>query len=411
MTLRRLIAFGVPLLLIAAWVAGARRAQADLEPHLLAAVPGASALVPVGDGAFAAYQGEAHRDDAQPGATGNDAYQGDAQPGVAGSDAHGRDVLLGYVRTGEANGYGGPMQVAVGIDTTGAVTGLSVVHHKESTAFFRKVMGGGLVSQLVGRSASDALSLGTDLDGVTGATRSSVALVESVRKAARDLAATQLHRTVPAEPRLPFRFGWPEIALLLLFAAGFAGSYTRIPGKRPLQWISRILAIVFVGFVYCAPLTLTNINTLLMGYLPHWRDQVYWYLLLLGALLPVLLTRERPYCNYVCPFGSVQECLRVVGGKSRSVPASVQKRLRWFHEILVLVAVVVALYARSPGLTSYEVFGSLFDLTGMTYQFITLAVVMIASLFIARPWCRFLCPIQGVTRYVSTVRTAFGRRT
>ena len=128
--------------------------------------------------------------------------------------------------------------------------------------------------------------------------------------------------------------------------------------------------------------------------------------MIVGVLLPVLLTRQRPYCNYVCPFGAVQDCLSALSGQSRGIPVKVQKSLRWFHGILVFGAVFAALYARNPGLTSYEVFGSLFGQTGLTYQFVLLGLVLILALFFARPWCRFLCPIQGVVRYIRLARSA-----
>jgi len=377
MTLRRIIVFCIPLVLVLAWVAGARRVQTDLQPHLLAAVPGATVLKPLGSGDFAAYEG---------------------------------DRLIGYVRVGEASGYGGPMNVAVGIDTSGIITGLSITGHKETTAYFRKVIGENVPGRLIGRSLHDPLQMGVDIDAVTGATQSCGALVESVRKGARSLGQRRLNQTIPAETPLPFRFGWPETILLALLALSYVGTYTRIRGKKQLRWSTRILGLIFIGFIYCAPLTLTNINSLLMGYLPDWRDQFYWYLLIIGVLLPVLLTGRRPYCTHVCPFGAAQDCLGIVGGKPRGVRRSVQKWLLWIHGILVLGAIVVGLYARNPGLTSYEVFGSLFDLTGMTYQFIVLGAVMIVALFVARPWCRFLCPIQGVERYINQVRLVLRRQ-
>jgi len=237
MILRRIIVFCIPLVLVLAWIAGARRVQADLEPHLLAAIPGATVLRPVGSGDFAAYEG---------------------------------DRLLGYVRVGEANGYGGPMNVAVGLDTTGVITGLSVIDHKETAAYFRKVVGENVPGRLVGRSLDDPLQVGVDIDAVTGATQSCKALVESVRKGARSLGQRRLNKIMPAETPLPFRFGWPEIILAALLALSYIGSYTRIRDKKQLRWTTRILGLVFIGFVYCAPLTLTNINGLLLGYLPGW---------------------------------------------------------------------------------------------------------------------------------------------
>ena len=60
-------------------------------------------------------------------------------------------------------------------------------------------------------------------------------------------------------------------------------------------------------------------------------------------------------------------------------------------------AIVIALLLRNPGLTSYEIFGTLFSLTGSMMQFILLGIVLIAALFIRRPWCAYLCPLGPVT--------------
>jgi NosR/NirI family nitrous oxide reductase transcriptional regulator len=375
---RRIIVLLVPLVLVAAWIAGARRIQSGTEPHLLRSVPGAQTVASAGDGDFAAF----------------------------------RDgLLIGYTRISEAGGYGGPMTVAVGIDTTGLICGVSVIDHKESAAFYGKVENHNLAGSLAGRSVSDPIRAGVDVDAVTGATITSEAIVSGVRTGARAIGARRLGLAVPAETRPPIRFGWPEVVLLLLFAAGITGSYTPVPGKKPLRWTTRIAGLVLIGFVYCAPFTITNINTLLMGYLPDWRSHLYWYLMVVGVLLPLVLTRKQPYCNYVCPFGATQDSLRALSGQSRSIPPNIRKWLRRFHGALVLGVVFAAVYARNPGLTNYEVFGSLFGLTGLPWQFILLGLVLIAALFFARPWCRFLCPIQGATRYIGLVKSSFRSKT
>ena len=376
MKLRLVIVLLIPLVLVAAWIAGAKRMQADFEPHLLRVVPGAAVLKPLGDGSFAAY--DANR-------------------------------LIGYSRVDEAKGYGGPMKVAVGIDTTGQIVGLSIVSHTETPAYFKRVLGQNVSGELVGKTVSDPFEAGNDIDAITGASQSTEALIGSVRNGARSLGADALGLTVPIDAKAPFKFGWPEIVLVLLFVTGILGSYTRVPGKKPLKWISQIAGLILIGFVYSIPLTLTNVNSLLVGYLPNWRTQIYWYLLIIGVLLPVLLTGRRPYCGYVCPFGAVQDCLGAIGGKKRRLPDVVQRWLGWLHAFLVLGAILIALYMRNPGLTSYEVQGSLFDQTGMLYQFAVLGVILVVSLFVARPWCRFLCPINGVTRYIKAARSSFRR--
>jgi polyferredoxin len=60
------------------------------------------------------------------------------------------------------------------------------------------------------------------------------------------------------------------------------------------------------------------------------------------------------------------------------------------------MAIVLAMYFHNPGVTSYEMYGALFDLTGTIWQFALLGIVLITALFINRPWCKYLCPIPPV---------------
>ena len=105
---------------------------------------------------------------------------------------------------------------------------------------------------------------------------------------------------------------------------------------------------------------------------------------------------KNPYCEWFCPFGAAQECLGVVGGAKPRSAGRYKNLLIWVQRVLAWSAVVLALYFRNPGISSYEVFGTLFDLTGSTWQFAVLGIMMIASLFIKRPWCKYLLPVRLV---------------
>jgi hypothetical protein len=63
----------------------------------------------------------------------------------------------------------------------------------------------------------------------------------------------------------------------------------------------------------------------------------------------------------------------------------------------VIFAVSLALIYRNPGTFSFEIFGTLFDLEGSNYQFIVLAIILLSSLFIYRPFCNYLCPLHKNT--------------
>jgi polyferredoxin len=66
---------------------------------------------------------------------------------------------------------------------------------------------------------------------------------------------------------------------------------------------------------------------------------------------------------------------------------------------------MLAFLFRNPGLSSYEVFGALFAFTGSTVLFALLGIVLLLSLFVKRPWCHYLCPLDPVYDIVRLGRT------
>ena len=45
-----------------------------------------------------------------------------------------------------------------------------------------------------------------------------------------------------------------------------------------------------------------------------------------------------------------------------------------------------------------------FKLTGSNLQFAILGIVLVASVFIKRPWCNYLCPLKPVTEHFTNIR-------
>lgn len=95
---------------------------------------------------------------------------------------------IGYAGYGEGEGYGGTMRVLVGVDLDGVITGTYLVDHSETAGFVDDVDAPDFRDQFTGKTAADAISLGDDIDGVSGATGSAGGFTEAVR-AALDLLA------------------------------------------------------------------------------------------------------------------------------------------------------------------------------------------------------------------------------
>lgn len=369
----RILGIVAVALLIAAGVLGALRAKADLMPSVLAALPAADHVEEIGDGLYQAW-----------------------------ADAD-EEILLGYVAFGEANGYGGPLTMAVAVSPEGEIIGASVAASKETPSWLDRVQDADLLEDLLGKAYSDAFALDDDVDGVTGATYTSKAITEAVRLGARDVAS---HVGLPVEldqaPKIVF--GIPEAVLLGLFAVGYLGHQPNFKHKKIVRWGTMLVGMVVLGFVYNSPLTIAYVNKFLMGYWPQWQTGLYWYFLIGGILFVFTVDNKNPYCEWFCPFGAAQECLGAIGGAKVRSPGKYRSLLKWLQRGLAWAAIFLALLYRNPGITSYEIFGTLFKLIGSPVQFGLLALVLVVSLFIRRPWCTYLCPLHPVEEFIRMIR-------
>lgn len=77
-------------------------------------------------------------------------------------------------------GRWGPIYFLMGIDSGGAVAGVVVLEYKENRG--RPIAKARFLRQYLGKTIADALRLRKDINGITGATVSSRALTDGVRK-------------------------------------------------------------------------------------------------------------------------------------------------------------------------------------------------------------------------------------
>ena len=100
----------------------------------------------------------------------------------------------GYAVKVTASGSQGSIEMMVGVDAEGAVTGVSVVNHSETSGIGTKVVGNeptasgvGVLDQFIGKSAADGtLTVGTNVDAITGATVSTKAVTAGVNGLRRE---------------------------------------------------------------------------------------------------------------------------------------------------------------------------------------------------------------------------------
>ena len=362
--LRDTLVLGVIILFVASWFIGKQNFKAYIDPFFEKAWPEAESY---------SYISENHAE-------------------VVDSSGN----IIGYMAKGIGDGYGGPLSVGVAIDTAGNVQSLAVLEYRETPSFFLKVINKGLLQELTKRDVHDSLPYTDLVNGITGATLTYSAITNSVEEAVSAVAVKSFNIT-QADRKKDILFGLPEIVLVALFTIAvlrrkvFKGKFA-----KGLRWVTLITGLVFIGFVFNRPFVLTHINMVLLGYWPDWHVHLYWYFLIAGLFLFKAKKDWNTYCYDFCPFGACQEVMAQIGGaKNREVKWP--KLLLWLQRSLAIAAVSMALLFRNPGFSSFEIFGTIFDLNGSSYQFALLAIMLLLSLFIYRPWCKYLCPLHKHT--------------
>lgn len=97
---------------------------------------------------------------------------------------------VGYAFVGEGNGYGGIIRIMVGVsEAEGKILNLTVLSHSETPGLGSRIEDAGFRNQFVGKTLSDPIAVGRDINALSGATISSRAVTEAVRRGLEQASA------------------------------------------------------------------------------------------------------------------------------------------------------------------------------------------------------------------------------
>lgn len=106
-------------------------------------------------------------------------------------------------------------------------------------------------------------------------------------------------------------------------------------------------------------------------------------------------------CGFICPFGALQDLVARLGKKinkrkyNKFVSKKVDNILKYLRYITLGGAIYLTASSRVTLLESinpYHAFLGIFKQSVSMIGLIILSIILIASLFVQRPWCKYLCP-------------------
>lgn len=193
---------------------------------------------------------------------------------------------------------------------------------------------------------------------------------------------------------------WPILDIVVLIAALSAASYfTLVSRSRRNLLVLTIGSLLWFGFwregCVCSIGATQNVALAIF-------DPTYVIPLTVVAyfVLPLIYTLffGRTFCAAVCPLGAMQELVAI---RTVTVP-------RWLDHSLGLVAyiylgasVIFAASGTAFIICRYDPFIPFFRMAGNTDMLVFGSCIMVISLFVGRPYCRYLCPYGAILRVLS----------
>ena len=289
----------------------------------------------------------------------------------------------------EVWGYGGNVPLNIYLKD-GRIDHVVALPNSESPEYFKTVEDGGLLAAWDGKTPSEAATL--HVDGVTGATMSSTAVIESMHKAMEyaEGASLSASNRAPAWKSLKFWCG-----LLVVICGMIIPFLTKNKKYRTIQ--------LSLNFIVLGIWSGTFISlSLMVNYLSngvHLATAIIPLLLLVAAFIYPLFGKKQHYCTWICPLGSAQELLgKALKKKIRMSPNAV-KYLTWFRELLWMLLLAVMWLGVGFELMDYELFSAFMFNQAPVALMIVAGLFAILSAFVPRPYCRFVCPTGSIIKF------------
>ena len=97
----------------------------------------------------------------------------------------------------------------------------------------------------------------------------------------------------------------------------------------------------------------------------------------------------RAFCGGVCPLGAIQD---VVAFRPIQVPTWLAGALSLLAHVYLALAVLLAATGSAFLICRYDPFVAMFRLSGQVSMLVLGGCMLLIGVFVARPYCRFLCP-------------------
>ena len=308
----------------------------------------------------------------------------------------------------DVQGYGGPVPLKIHIKD-GRVAAVEAEPNAESPDFFNRAKE--LLNHWQNKSVDEALA--EEVDAVSGATFSSRAIIANMQ---RGLAYAKQHGQwgedgsvgaleTSAPPIVGGSVGAletsapPIVALVVVLLGAVVPLFYN---NRRLHLVQLAVNVVVLGLwtgtfvsytlflrIFAGGVSLSAIGVLAAP-----------LLMLIVALIYPLAGRSGHYCANICPFGSAQELAGKLSRRKLRITPRVLKLLSVLRNLLWGVLMALLLTGTCTAWIDYELFTAFLYSSASVWVIVLAALFLVLSVWVPRPYCRFVCPTGALIKSV-----------
>ena len=297
----------------------------------------------------------------------------------------------------EIYGYNSTTPLTIFLDENDRISEVEICENRETRGYLNKVINSGYLDLWDGLTPKEAAT--HNVDAVSGCTFTSIAVAQSLQIRMQDLSKEK--GKIAIDSKLLAR----QICIVLVTILSAICFFN--PNKtKTLRYVTLLLSIAILGFWTNSLLSLA----LFYNWMTNGISLAIQLPLLIIAVLAILLplfTKKSFYCQYLCPFGAAQEFvggigLKVKGKRGQQTTDNRQQTLftkanifNFFavlRKVILLTLLIIVALGVGLDLSVVEPF-PIFNYQSIGFGVaIFAAVIIVASVFIRKPWCNYLCP-------------------
>jgi ferredoxin-type protein NapH len=158
--------------------------------------------------------------------------------------------------------------------------------------------------------------------------------------------------------------------------------------KKKIGYVFLVISTM-MGFLIFAPMFPSQFQLLALRDVEKLGAPIQIVLVGLFLFIALSFVFGRLFCGYICPIGALQELFYLIPIKKLKIK---NKKIPMIFRAVFFIALVISGLFFSIGLLKYTGVSDFFNLNVSSIFFFVFPVLLVISIFVYRPFCRFLCP-------------------